>query len=64
VQSQLRPLHEQQYQIKKNALDTLITQRVLEAEAKEKGHLEYRYSSGLQAAFVLDRHSRSQTVSF
>jgi SurA-like N-terminal domain len=37
VQSQLRPLREQEYQIKKKALDTLITQRVLEAEAKKKG---------------------------
>jgi protein-disulfide isomerase len=37
VQSQLRPLLEQEYQIKKKALDTLITQRVLEAEAKKKG---------------------------
>src|SRR5713101_9816819 len=37
VQSQLRPLREQEYQIKKKALDTLISQRVLEAEAKKKG---------------------------
>src|SRR6266481_6761436 len=37
VQSQLRPLREQEYQIKKKALDTLITQRILEAEAKKKG---------------------------
>jgi protein-disulfide isomerase len=37
VQSQLRPLREQEFQIKKKALDTLIGQRVLEAEAKKKG---------------------------
>jgi protein-disulfide isomerase len=37
VQSQLRPLREQEYQIKKKALDNLIAQRVLEAEAKKKG---------------------------
>ena len=37
VQSQLRPLLEQEYQIKKKALDTLITQRILEVEAKKKG---------------------------
>jgi hypothetical protein len=37
VQSQLRPLREQEYQIKKKGLDTLITQRVIEAEAKKKG---------------------------
>jgi len=37
VQSQLRPLREQEYQIKKKALDALITQRVLESEAKKKG---------------------------
>ena len=37
VQSQLRPLREQEYQIKKKALDTLITQRILEVEAKKKG---------------------------
>jgi len=37
VQSQLRPLREQEYQIKKKALDTLITQRILEAEAKKTG---------------------------
>ena len=37
VAGQLRPLHEQEYQIKKNALDTLIGQKVLEAEAKKKG---------------------------
>ena len=34
---QLRPLREQEYQIKKKALDTLIGQRLLEAEAKKKG---------------------------
>jgi protein-disulfide isomerase len=37
VQSQLRPLHDQEYQIKKKALDNLITQKILEAEAKKKG---------------------------
>jgi len=37
VQSQLRPLREQEYQIKKKALDNLITQRILDAEAKKKG---------------------------
>jgi hypothetical protein len=37
VQSQLRPLRDQEYQIRKQALDTLITQRILEAEAKKKG---------------------------
>jgi len=37
VQGQLRPLREQEYQIKKKALDTLITQRILEGEAKKKG---------------------------
>lgn len=37
VQSQLRPLHDQEYQIKKKALDSLIGQKVLEAEAKKKG---------------------------
>ena len=37
VQGQLRPLREQEYQIKKKALESLINQRVLEAEAKKKG---------------------------
>src|SRR5713226_685861 len=37
VQGQLRPLREQEYQIKKRALDTLITQRTVEAEAKKRG---------------------------
>ena len=37
VAGQLRPLREQEYQIKKKALDTLIGQKVLEAEAKKKG---------------------------
>ena len=37
VQGQLRPLREQEYQIKKKALDSLIGQKVLEAEAKKKG---------------------------
>jgi protein-disulfide isomerase len=36
VQGQLRPLREQEYQIKKKALEDLINQRVLEAEAKKK----------------------------
>jgi protein-disulfide isomerase len=36
VQSQLRPLREQEYQIIKKALDSLINQRLLEAEAKTK----------------------------
>ena len=37
VAGQLRPLHEQEYQIKKKALDTLITQRIVEIEAKKRG---------------------------
>jgi len=37
VAGQLRPLREQEYQIKKKALDTLIGQKILEAEAKKKG---------------------------
>jgi protein-disulfide isomerase len=37
VQGQLRPLREQEYQIKKKALDNLINQRLVEAEAKKKG---------------------------
>lgn len=37
VQGQLRPLRDQEYQIKKKALDNLITQRIVEAEAKKKG---------------------------
>jgi hypothetical protein len=37
VQGQLRPLRDQEYQIKKKALDSLIGQKVLEAEAKKKG---------------------------
>src|SRR5437016_12591529 len=36
VQSQLRPLREQEYQIKKKALDSLINQKLVEAEAKKK----------------------------
>jgi protein-disulfide isomerase len=36
ISSQLRPLREQEYQIKKNALDALIGQRILEGEAKKK----------------------------
>lgn len=37
VAGQLRPIREQEYQIKKKALDSLISQKVLEAEAKKKG---------------------------
>jgi protein-disulfide isomerase len=37
VQGQLRPLRDQEYQIKKKALDNLISQKVLEAEAKKRG---------------------------
>ena len=37
VQGQLRPLRDQEYQIKKKALDTVITQRIVEMEAKKKG---------------------------
>src|SRR5215469_17372034 len=37
VAGQLRPLREQEYQIKKKALDNLINQKLLEAEAKKKG---------------------------
>src|SRR5262249_26914877 len=37
VAGQLRPLHEQAYQIKKKALESLINQRVVEAYAKKKG---------------------------
>src|SRR5262249_37487144 len=37
VASQLRPLREQEYQIKKKALDSLISQKVVEVEAKKKG---------------------------
>ena len=37
VQGQLRPLRDQEYQIKKKALDSLINQRVLEEEAKKRG---------------------------
>jgi protein-disulfide isomerase len=36
VQSQLRPLRDQEYQIKKKALDNLINQKLVEAEAKKK----------------------------
>src|SRR5262245_7129748 len=36
IASQLRPIREQEYQIKKNALDSLIGQRIMEAEAKKK----------------------------
>jgi hypothetical protein len=73
VQSQLRPLREQEYQIKKKALDTLITQRVLEAEATKKGlTTEKLLTTGVPLRVVwiasslrlLDSHSRSQTVFF
>jgi protein-disulfide isomerase len=37
VVGQLRPLREQEYQIKKKALDTLISQKLVDAEAKKKG---------------------------
>ena len=37
VAGQLRPIREQEYQIKKKALDTLIGQKVMESEAKKKG---------------------------
>jgi protein-disulfide isomerase len=37
VTGQLRPLRDQEYQIKKKALDTLISQKIVEAEAKKKG---------------------------
>ena len=37
VEGQLRPLRDQEYQIKKKALDTLITQRIVDMEAKKKG---------------------------
>jgi len=37
VAGQLRPLRDQEYQIKKKALDTLIGQKVLESEAKKGG---------------------------
>ncbi len=37
VQGQLRPLRDQEYQIKKKALDNLVNQKLLEAAAKKKG---------------------------
>lgn len=37
VQGQLRPLRDQEYQIKKKALENLINQKLLEGEAKKKG---------------------------
>src|SRR6266849_8758350 len=37
VEGQLRPLRDQEYQLKKKALDTLINQKLVEAEAKKKG---------------------------
>ena len=36
VQGQLRPLRDQEYQIKKKALETLISQKLLNAESAEK----------------------------
>ncbi len=36
VAGQLRPLRDQEYQIKKKALENLVNQRLLEAEAKKK----------------------------
>jgi hypothetical protein len=36
VQAQLRPLREQEYQIKKKALENLINQRLLEAAANNR----------------------------
>src|SRR5438874_5437719 len=37
VQGQLLPLRNQEYEIKRKALDTLIEQKLLEAAAKKKG---------------------------
>src|SRR5262249_15723123 len=37
VEGPLRPLRDQEYQIKKKALDSLIAQRILDGEAKKKG---------------------------
>jgi len=37
TEGQLRSVREQEYQIKKKALDTLIAEKVLEAEAKKRG---------------------------
>jgi protein-disulfide isomerase len=37
LQGQLRPLRDQEYQIKRKALDNLVNQKLLEAEAKKKG---------------------------
>ena len=37
VEGPLRPLRDQEYQIKKKALDNMIAQRILDAEAKKKG---------------------------
>ncbi len=37
VASQLMPLRKQEYQVKKQALDNLVNQKLLEAEAKKKG---------------------------
>ena len=37
VQGQLKPLREQEYRIRKQALDNLINQKLVEAEAKKKG---------------------------
>jgi protein-disulfide isomerase len=37
VEGQLRSVREQEYQVKRKALDNLISQRILETEAKKKG---------------------------
>lgn len=37
IQGQLRQIQSQEFQVKKNALENLIRQRVLESEAKKKG---------------------------
>src|SRR5882724_7372317 len=37
IEGALRPLRDQEYQIKKKALDALITQRIVDMEAKKKG---------------------------
>jgi len=37
IEGQLRSVREQEYQIKRKALENLISQRILEAEAKKKG---------------------------
>jgi len=37
VEGQLRSVRDQEYQVKRKALDSLISQKILEAEAKKKG---------------------------